>query len=152
MKAPIARTSIALLLLAASLCRAQGKPIDPAARRQIDAGNQAWIDGEKSGNVDLIAVTYTLDAVDCSAQGDCIHGRAAIAEHMKQGMARLGNARSAHVTSIGSVEQGPFVYEWGRAEATFPGGRMIVDNYLTAWRRENDGTWRIFRNLVIPNP
>jgi ketosteroid isomerase-like protein len=128
---------------------AQSKAIDPVARRQIDAGNQAWIDGMKQGDVGMIAATYTADAVDCSAAGACIRGRSAIQEHMKEDMARSGKAESASVASIGCVQQGGFVYEWGQAVANFAGGKKIVARYLTAWRKESDGAWRIFRNLVI---
>jgi len=142
-------TLLAMFFCSTSL--AQGRPIDPAARRQIDAGNQAWIDGMKQGNVAMITATYTSDAVDCSPEGDCIRGRTAIAQHMTESMAKFGKAASASVTSIGSVQQGSFVYEWGQAEASFPNGKKVVDRYLTAWREEPDGTWKIFRNLVIPN-
>jgi ketosteroid isomerase-like protein len=138
-------------LLSSSTCLAQSKPIESAARRQIDAGNQAWIDGMKQGNVGLIAATYTSDAVDCSPEGDCVRGRTAIEEHMKEEMTKNGKAESASVTSSGSVQQGRFVYEWGQAEASFPKGQKVVDRYLTAWRKEPNGTWKIFRNLVIPN-
>ncbi len=139
------------LLLGSSTCLAQSQPIESAARRQIDAGNQAWIDGMKQGNVDLITATYTPDAVDCSPEGDCIRGRSAIEEHMKAEMAKRGKAESASVTSIGSVQQGHFVYEWGQAAAHFSNGSKVVDRYLTAWREEPNGTWKIFRNLVIPD-
>jgi len=142
---------LVFFLLLSSTCFAQSKPIEATARRQIDAGNQAWIDGMKQGRAGLIAVTYTPDAVDCSAAGDCLRGRSAIEEHMKEEMAKLGKADSAYVTSIGSVQQGRFVYEWGQAEASFPGGRKIADHYLTAWQAQPDGSWKIFRNLVIPN-
>jgi hypothetical protein len=66
-------------------------------------------------------------------------------------MTKLGKADTASVSSIGSVEQGLFVYEWGQAEAHFPGGTRIVARYLTAWQEQPDGTWKIFRNLVIPD-
>ena len=138
-------------LLGSVMCFAQGKSIESEARKQIDAGNQAWIDGMKQGRVDLIAATYALDAVDCSREGNCIRGRSAIEEHMKEEMARLGKADSASVTSIGSVQQGGFIYEWGQAEAHFPSGNKIVDRYLTAWQEQPGGKWKIFRNLVIPD-
>ena len=143
--------TIAFLLLFSPACFAQNQPVESAARKQIDAGNQAWIDGMKQGRVDLVSATYTSDAVDCSPAGVCIRGRSAIEQHMKEEMAKTGNAASASVTSIGSVQQGRFVYEWGQAQATFPGGRKIVDRYLTAWQEQPDGTWKIFRNLVIPD-
>jgi ketosteroid isomerase-like protein len=139
------------LLLPCATSLAQGKPIEPAARRQIDAGNQAWIDGMKQGSVGLIAATYTPGAVDCNAEGDCIRGLPAIEEHIKKEMTELGKADEASVSSAGSVAQGRFIYEWGQAEAHFPGGKKIVDRYLTAWQKQPDGTWKIFRNLVIPN-
>ena len=142
---------VALSLLYCSVCFAQNEPIASAARDQIDAGNQAWIDGMKQGNVGLIMATYTPDAVDCSPEGDCARGSSAIERHMRHEMAKLGKAESASVTSIGSVQQGRFVYEWGLAEASFPDGRKVVDRYLTTWREQPDRTWKIFRNLVIPN-
>ena len=142
---------VIFLLLLCSTCLAQSKPIDPTGRRQIDAGNQAWIDGMKQGSVGLIVATYTPDAVDCNAEGDCIRGRRAIEEHIKQEITEFGKADVASVTSMGSVEQGRFIYEWGQAEAHFPGGRKILDRYLTAWQEQPVGTWKIFRNLVIPN-
>jgi hypothetical protein len=66
---------------------------------------------------------------------------------MKEEMTEFGKADLASVTSIGSVEQGHFIYEWIRPEAHFPGGRTIVDRYLTAWQEQPDGTWKIFAIL-----
>src|SRR5690242_11830144 len=104
MKHEITRTLMVIfLLLYCSMCLAQTKPMDSTARQQIDAGNQAWIDGVKQGNVELITATYTSDAVDCSPTGNCIRGRSAIRDHMKEEFAKLGKAQSASVTSIGSV-------------------------------------------------
>jgi ketosteroid isomerase-like protein len=143
--------TVVILSVCSSTCVAQGKPLESGARRQIDAGNQAWIDGMKQGDVGMIAETYTRDAVDCSPEGACIRGRVAIEEHMKEEMTKFGKADSASVTSAGSVQQGRFIYEWGQAEAHFLNGRSVVDRYLTAWRKEPDGTWKIFRNLAIPN-
>ena len=44
---------------------AQSGTVAALARAGIDAGNQAWIDGVKTGNIALITATYTEDAVDC---------------------------------------------------------------------------------------
>jgi ketosteroid isomerase-like protein len=122
-----------------------------SARIAIDAGNQAWIDGIKAGDMKRIAATYTEDAVDCGRTGECIRGRLQIERHMTTQLESLGPARSAAVKSLGSTEQGSFVYEWGGAEATYSGGKRLVERYLTAWRKQPDGTWKIFRNMVIPD-
>jgi uncharacterized protein (TIGR02246 family) len=137
--------------LVAAAMLIQGQTPTASARGAIDAGNQAWIDGIKAGDMQRIAATYTEDAVDCGRTGECIRGRSQIERHMTAQLESLGQARSAAVKTQGSTEQGSFVYEWGEAEATFSGGKRLVERYLTAWRAQPDGTWKIFRNMVIPD-
>jgi ketosteroid isomerase-like protein len=144
------RVVMAVLLFSA-VCLAQSGAIESGARKEIDAGNQAWVDGMKQGRAAPIAATYAEDAIDCGPTGDCIQGRAAIEQHMKDQFEKLGVAQSASVISIGSVQQRNFVYEWGEAVASFANGKKVVDRYLTAWQRQPDGSWRIFRNMVIPS-
>jgi ketosteroid isomerase-like protein len=128
-----------------------GQTPTASARAAIDAGNRAWIDGIKAGDIQRITATYTEDAVDCGSTGECIRGRAPIERHMTAQLESFGRARSAAVKTWGSTEQGGFVYEWGEAEATFGGGKKLVERYLTAWQKQPDGTWKIFRNMVIPD-
>ena len=130
---------------------AQSGTVAALARAGIDAGNQAWIDGVKTGNIALITATYAEDAVDCGPTGECFRGRLQIERHMRTQLTSLGRARAAAVRTWGSSQQGNFVYEWGRAEATFDGGKSLVDKYLTVWQNQADGSWKIFRNLVIPD-
>ena len=124
---------------------------DVSARASVDAGNQAWIDGVKTQDVKHIIATYAEDAVDCGPTGECIRGRLQIERHMTTQLASLGRASSAAVKTWGSTEQGSFVYEWGQAEATFDSGRKLVEKYLTVWQKQPDGSWKIFRNMVIPD-
>lgn len=140
-----------LLSFCCSTCLAQSKPIDSDARRQIDAGNQQWVDAMKQGNVAPLVPGNTVDSVDCSPEGKCIRGRAALGEHMKEEMTNLGKADSASVVSMGSVQQGRYVYEWGVAKAHFPNEKSVVDRYLTVWQKQPDGSWKVFRNLVMPS-
>jgi ketosteroid isomerase-like protein len=142
--------TVVFLLLYCSTCLAQNNPIDPNARRQIDAGNQQWVDAMKQGNAALLAPGNAEGAVDCSPEGNCIRGRSALEAQMKGEMAKLGRADSASVVSLGSVQQGRYVYEWGEAKADFPNRKNILDRYLTVWQEQPDGTWKVFRNLVIP--
>ena len=141
--------AVAILLFPAALA-AQSGPTSDSAKAGIDAGNQAWIDGMKTGNIAQIIATYADDAVDCGPTGECIRGRAQMEQHMKEA-AKRGKATSAKVDSWGSTQQGDFVYEWGRAEAAFASGQHVNEPYLTVWQKQNDGTWKIFRNMVIPD-
>ncbi len=140
-----------LALLIAVPCLAQTGKIDRGARKEIDAGNQAWVNGMKQGAPALTAATYADDALDCATSGECARGRGAIEERMKDRLARLGRAVSASVTSLGSAQQGDFVYEWGRAEATFGNGQRLAGRYLTVWQKQAGGGWKIFRNLALPD-
>src|SRR5215468_1199889 len=114
---------VIFLELYCTTCLAQTKLIDSDARQQIDAGNQQWVDAMKQGNAAMLVPGNTEDAVDCSPGGECIRGRSAIGEHMKEEISKLGKADSASVVSVGSVQQGRYVYEWGEAKAHFPNGK-----------------------------
>jgi ketosteroid isomerase-like protein len=141
----------ALLILILPACSlAQTGIVVSAARAGIDAGNRAWIEGMKRGDAKLISATYSEDAVDCSAAGDCIKGRSAIERQLQDRILKLGHAVSASVTSKGSVQQGGFVYEWGEAEASFPNGSRVVGRYLTVWHIQIGHGWEIVRNMKIP--
>ena len=139
------------LLLTGSMCEAQYHLPDSNARKQIDAANQQWVDAMKSGNAALLEPGNTEDAVDCGPTGNCIRGRVALDKRAKEEMAKSGKADSASVTTVGAVQQGRYVYEWGEATAHFPDRHKIVDRYLTVWQKQSDGTWKLFRNLVMPN-
>ena len=121
-----------------------------AALRYIHDGNQAWVSGMKSGDAAKIAATYAANAVDCGPTGECSKGRAAIEAAMKTRMEKMGRAASASVMSLGSVERGNFVYEWGSASAVFADGKKIEGPYLTVWQKQKDGSWKIFRNMALP--
>lgn len=146
----IALALVALCGMVGLACSARGEPVPPQVRAAIDAGNQAWIDGVKAGDVASILATYAEGAVDCGPTGECITGRAQIEQHMTAQLGSLGRAQSATVHSWGSTQQGNFVYEWGQAEATFA-HEKLTEKYLTAWQKQADGSWKIFRNLVIPD-
>jgi len=139
----------ALLLLAAH-CPAEVGTISASAQKGIDVGNQAWVEGMKEAKVALISGTYATNALDCGSSGECTKGRVAIGQQLRLRLMKSGRALAASVTSKGAVQQGDFVYEWGRADATFANGKKEADEYLTVWHRDTDGNWRIFRNMVIP--
>ena len=67
--------------------------------KDIDAGNQAWVNGMKAGETAPIGATYADNAVDCGPTGECAKGRAAIEERLKTRFAKLGSAVSASAAS-----------------------------------------------------
>lgn len=142
-------TALAVMMMMGGSAFAQQRASD-AALRDIHEGNQAWVNGMKSGDAAKIAATYAADALDCGATGECLKGRAAIESATKARTAKMGRAASASVMSLGSVQRGNFVYEWGSATASFAGGKKIEGSYLTVWQKQKDGSWKIFRNMALP--
>lgn len=140
-----------LFCLFAAFGFAQTGSIDPAARKDIDAGNQAWVQGMKEGSAAKIAATYAENAIDCTATGECYKGRAAIEKYMKARIAKAGRAVAASAATAGSVQQGDLVYEWGSSEVTFANGQKVAHRYLTVWQRQPGGGWKIFRNMPMPD-
>lgn len=141
-------TALAVMMMGGSAFAQQRA--SEAALRYIHEGNQAWVSGMKSGDAAKIAATYAADALDCGATGECLKGRAAIESATKARAAKMGRAESASVMSLGSVQRGNFVYEWGSATAAFAGGKKIEGSYLTVWQKQKDGSWKIFRNVALP--
>ena len=143
--------SVSVLLLSSWMCRAQYHQVDSNARKQIDTANQQWVDAMKSGNAALLEAGNAEDAVDCGPTGNCIRGRVALDKRAKEELAKSGKADSASVNSVGAVQHGRYIYEWGEAKAHFPDGHTILDRYLTVWQKQPDGQWKLFRNLVMPD-
>ena len=136
-------------------------PATPAApgardeiRRAIEAGNAQWIDGFRRADAAPVALSFSEDAVNVGKDGTVDRGRDAIAARMRDYLKTTGAATSARVDIGDFVVDGDLVYEWGRSDARFSGKTggpdRRVGRYLTCWKRQPDGGWKIFRNLSLP--
>ena len=120
-----------------------------------DRGEAKVVTRPRPGHADLAGVLkYNLedirDVLERASARETT-ARVAIGAFARQILTPFGVQVLGYVVSIGSVQQGLYVYEWGEAKAHFPNGKNIQDRYLTVWQEQPDGTWKIFRNLVIPN-
>jgi ketosteroid isomerase-like protein len=148
---PVGLCLFALGVALAGCSHTPADALDASTRQAIDAGNQAWVDGIKRGDAQLLSSTYAPNAIDCGPTGDCVTGPDAVAARLAGRIAKLGRAVSASVTSDGATRQGVYIYEWGRAQASFANGAKIEGHYLTVWQRRPNGPgWLIIRNLAIP--
>ncbi|HKW87246.1 MAG TPA: DUF4440 domain-containing protein [Candidatus Acidoferrales bacterium] len=143
--------ALALFLAGCAIVSAgTSKHLPANLQRDIDAANQAWVDGLKAGNVDQVVASYSDDAVNCSPSGDCVKGRSAIADGYKQLLDKLGPATGGFVRSGSLFVDRDLAYESGYAEAHFPDGTIFNGRYSTVWKLQPDGHWKIFRNLSLP--
>ena len=119
-------------------------------RKDVDAGNQAWVDGLKAGDPDHVVLGFAEDSVDCNPAGDCLKGPIAETTKYKALLARLGRATRAFVRSEALRVDHDLAYESGYAEAHFADGTVLKGRFCTVWKLQSDGHWKIFRNLPLP--
>ena len=127
-----------------------GVEVPAALRKSIASGNQDWIDGLKAHDAARIAATYDENAINCSATGECVKGRPAIEKQMAARVANMATVTDAWVRSARTVPDGDLAYEWGRAGFRLADGKEFEGRYMTVWRRQPDGSWRIFHNASLP--
>ncbi len=149
--------SILALALASPLVAAPREPVPADARATIAAANAAWVPAMQRQDTAAIVEPYADDAVFVTATGESVQGRAAIARLMRDRFAKTGRLVAGTIAEDGLVKVGDLIYEWGHAEMRLapPGGGADVraaGRYLTVWRRDADGIWRISRNLSLPGP
>jgi len=140
------RTALFALLLMTTLSAHAADTL----RADLDRGNQEWLDGMKTRNAELMARAYAPDAVNCNPKGECLNGHDAIeAYYAARVVAMKVDVVDGHVTPKKIERDGDLAYEWGTAEVTFADGKKFGGRYLTVWRHDADGHWRIIRNLAL---
>lgn len=119
----------------------------------IEQANSDWAAAMRSGNVDIIVNPYAADAVFVTAGGDSIRGREAIKAFYRDRLAKtVIVSASIHHQGAAAADHG-LVYEWGTG---FVGTRSSTGDikqaggpYLTVWKRDDSGVWKIIRNVVL---
>src|SRR5262249_37061640 len=122
----------------------------PPVAQLIDQMNARYLDAYKHGDADAIGALYTVDAVSIDGHNTVVKGRRAIIAKLQATfrVARLisGSCRADQVAVTGDEawESGSCVYilEKNGAHILKPG------RYLTRWRHEADGHWRIAVNVA----
>jgi uncharacterized protein (TIGR02246 family) len=146
------RLAASVLLFFATAAAVAGNP-DAALREAVRKANAEWAEAMKTGDAAVIAAPYTDDAVFVLADGTCLHGRAETEKLYRDGFEKGGRASSTKIESKSLVRDGDVAYESGFAEVgVVRDGKPITrgSRYLTVWRAQPDGQWKILRNVVLP--
>ena len=150
----VSLASLAMFSFAPPPSRAPGGATVAEVRRAIDAGNATWEKAFRTLDAAAIAGTFDADGVNVGADGTCSRGGAAIEAGMRSFFERSGPATTTKVDVKQVVVDGDLAYEWGHSESHFgptPGGpAQRAGRYLTAWKRQADGGWKIYRNVGLP--
>jgi ketosteroid isomerase-like protein len=158
----ISRSTLALvassaILVPASLTAAIGPPQAPGPRSPGELRDE-WVNDLRSKQLDHILTLYAPNAVFLQPSGARVSGQAALRDLFKNVMGSFDSELTLHVVNTGA--SGNLVYEDGNYEETLvplAGGPKIQMHatYLTVYRRQGDGTWRIVEHMwsgVEPTP
>jgi len=131
------------MLLAPALARAD---TIQDIRAQITAANDRFGPAVARHDSTAIASDYLPDGVLVPAKGPPVRGRAAIARYYAQRMDRLSRFSSIHCATQHVAYDGSAVLEEGAC--TFAGAHNVsrTGKFLTVWKKDSDGRWRIAIN------
>jgi uncharacterized protein (TIGR02246 family) len=154
---PVRRLLIALAFLTAPVYAADPAPAPEdllaAARPTIEAANADWVPAMKRKDARAIASFYAPDGVLVGPSGKTVQGPEAVEKLYADSMAKgFRFVRGGLVQDGVVLVPGPLIYEWGHADVDIERDGKVVHNagnYLTVWKRDAFGAWKISRNLAL---
>ena len=124
---------------------------DPAAvRRVIDSVNAVLIEALTKEDAAAQSALYAPDGMVMLSEMPAWKGRAAIEENAK-GMFEAMDVKDFKVTTDNVEIAGDLAVETGTFSMTIvpKGGKATPEagKYITVWKRQTDGTWKIYRDI-----
>jgi uncharacterized protein (TIGR02246 family) len=160
MKSAIA-SSIAIIFVVAATAGAESPnrtktPVDnlAAVRRAIDKGNAQWSEGWAKGDAALVAAIFASDGVQLAGNGEIIRGPREIRDRQKKQMESVDPGTKVTVTTTKVWLDGDTAYETGKYKYEYKEkGKPAVDEgrYVTTWKRQKDGSWKLSMDMGVPN-
>jgi uncharacterized protein (TIGR02246 family) len=120
------------------------KKIRDDVEAMIRATGEDWAKHWNARDLEKLVAAYAEDAVYLPPHHPAVHGRGAIREYLKIPLSHGVTNLRFDVTYIKYA--GELAYDVGRYTMTVPhdgGSRNDEGKYLTVWRREPDGEWKI---------
>ena len=134
---------------------AQPSATDPEIRQSIDAGNAKYIDAFAKSDAGALAGLYDESGSRFSPKGVVVRGRPAIAESVAGFMKSVTGSIKVSIETQDLWLVDNLVYETGKYTYTFtPPGKSETrtgGHYVTIWKRQPDGGWKIIADMGVPN-
>jgi uncharacterized protein (TIGR02246 family) len=124
-------------------------------RKAVDAGNRKYIDAFDKLNGAALAAIYDEDGVRLGEKGSYARGRSAIADKVNVLMKAVTGSVKVTIDTQDLWIVDERAYETGRYSYTFTvRGKKeshIGGHYVTVWKKQKAGGWRIVADLGVPN-
>jgi uncharacterized protein (TIGR02246 family) len=122
-------------------------------RRAIDKGNAQWSEGWAKGDAAMVAAVFADDGVQLAGDGKIIKGRQQILERQKVAMQGADPGVKVTVTTVNVWLDGDTAYETGKYKYEYTEkGQPGKDEgrYVTIWKRQHDGSWKLSMDMGVP--
>jgi len=122
-------------------------------RQAIDKGNAQWIEAWDKADAGLIASLFANDGVLLGRNGKFFKGEEQILGHMKPVLESAGKGVKATVTTVDLWLDNDTAYETGRYSYSYQeNGKPVKEEgrYVTIWKRQSDGAWKIAMDMGVP--
>ena len=123
------------------------------AKRGIDKGNAEWIEAWEKGDPERIAAIFTDDGIMLSQGGKVFKGRQEILERQKAAMQSVTPPVKVSVITVKIWLDGDTAYETGKYKYEYAEkGKPITEEgrYVTMWKRQDDGSWKLSMDMAVP--
>ncbi|MGH9820073.1 MAG: YybH family protein, partial [Pyrinomonadaceae bacterium] len=105
------------------------------------------------GDAAMVAAVFAEDGVQLAGSGKIIKGRQQIMERQKAAMQGADPGVKVSVTTINVWVDGDTAYETGKYKYEYTEkGKPGTDEgqYVTIWKRQNDGSWKLTMDMGVP--
>ena len=153
---------VVALITGSSFARAEeeGKVQSPTpsaalteARQAIDKGNAQWSEAWDKADALLLSRLFAKDGILLGRNGKIFKGPQQIFERQKVVMEGAGKGVKSTVTTVDVWLDGETAYETGKYSYKYQEkGKPVNDEgrYVTIWKRQSDGSWKIAADMGVP--
>jgi uncharacterized protein (TIGR02246 family) len=123
------------------------------AKRAIDKGNAQWVEGWAKKDPSMIAALFTEDGSLLARGGRIIKGPGQIMERQRAAMQSISGDVKVTVTTVDVWLEGETAYETGKYSYKYQEkGQPVTEEgrYVTIWKRQKDGSWKLFMDMGVP--
>jgi uncharacterized protein (TIGR02246 family) len=122
-------------------------------RQAIDKGNAQWSEAWDKADASMLARLFAEDGVLLGRNGKFFKGPKQIFERQKAVMEGAGKGVKSTVTTVDLWLDGDTAYETGKYSYKYQEkGKPVSEEgrYVTIWKRQSDGSWKIITDIGVP--